>query len=56
LVKYGLNHTVALIEARKASLVVIAHDVDLIELNSDYVCLASYLRFEEPVGNLTNDK
>ncbi|TFK85469.1 L30e-like protein [Polyporus arcularius HHB13444] len=31
-VKYGLNHTVALIEAKKASLVVIAHDVDPIEL------------------------
>jgi len=31
-VKYGLNHSVALIEARKASLVVIAHDVDPIEL------------------------
>ncbi len=26
--KYGLNHIVALIEAKKASLVVIAHDVD----------------------------
>ena len=31
-VKYGLNHCVALIEAKKASLVVIAHDVFLIEL------------------------
>ncbi|KAJ7227049.1 ribosomal protein L4 [Mycena pura] len=31
-VKYGLNHIVALIEAKKASLVVIAHDVDPIEL------------------------
>ena len=31
-VKYGLNHTVALIEAKKASLVVIARDVDTIEL------------------------
>ncbi|EIN05397.1 ribosomal protein L4 [Punctularia strigosozonata HHB-11173 SS5] len=31
-VKYGLNHTVALIEAKKANLVVIAHDVDPIEL------------------------
>jgi large subunit ribosomal protein L7Ae len=31
-VKYGLNHTVALIEAKKASLVIIAHDVDPIEL------------------------
>jgi len=30
--KYGLNHTVALIEAKKACLVVIAHDVDPIEL------------------------
>ncbi|KIK91807.1 hypothetical protein PAXRUDRAFT_611800 [Paxillus rubicundulus Ve08.2h10] len=31
-VKYGLNHCVALIEAKKASLVAIAHDVDPIEL------------------------
>src|ERR1700722_7677431 len=31
-VKFGLNHCVALIEAKKASLVVIAHDVDPIEL------------------------
>ncbi|KAG1790204.1 50S ribosomal protein L30e-like protein [Suillus plorans] len=31
-VKYGLNHCVALIEAKKASLVIIAHDVDPIEL------------------------
>ncbi|KAF8055782.1 L30e-like protein [Lyophyllum atratum] len=30
--KYGVNHIVALIEAKKASLVVIAHDVDPIEL------------------------
>lgn len=30
--KYGLNHCVALIEAKKASLVIIAHDVDPIEL------------------------
>ncbi|KAJ7099438.1 ribosomal protein L4 [Mycena belliarum] len=30
--KFGLNHTVALIEAKKAALVVIAHDVDPIEL------------------------
>ncbi|KAJ1305418.1 hypothetical protein OPQ81_000429 [Rhizoctonia solani] len=31
-VKYGLNHIVALIEAKKANLVVIANDVDPIEL------------------------
>jgi len=31
-VKYGLNHIVALVEAKKASLVVIAHDVDPVEL------------------------
>ncbi|KAF9258971.1 60S ribosomal protein L8 [Marasmius fiardii PR-910] len=31
-VKYGLNHIVALVEAKKASLVIIAHDVDPIEL------------------------
>ena len=30
--KYSLNHIVALIEAKKAALVVIAHDVDPIEL------------------------
>ncbi|KAF8058763.1 50S ribosomal protein L30e-like protein [Lyophyllum atratum] len=30
--KYGVNHIVALIEAKKASLVIIAHDVDPIEL------------------------
>jgi len=30
--KFGLNHIVALIEAKKAALVVIAHDVDPIEL------------------------
>ena len=31
-VKYGLNHITALIEAKKAQLVVISHDVDPIEL------------------------
>merc|ERR1712007_97201 len=31
-VKYGLNHVTALIEKKKAQLVVIAHDVDPIEL------------------------
>ncbi len=31
-IKYGLNHVVALIEAKKANLVIIAHDVDPIEL------------------------
>ena len=30
--KFGLNHVVALVEAKKAALVVIAHDVDPIEL------------------------
>jgi large subunit ribosomal protein L7Ae len=30
--KYGLNHVVALVEAKKAALVVIGHDVDPIEL------------------------
>ena len=30
--KFGLNHVVSLIESRKAKLVVIAHDVDPIEL------------------------
>jgi Ribosomal protein L7Ae/L30e/S12e/Gadd45 family len=33
-VKYGLNHIVALIESKKASLVVISHDVDPIELRA----------------------
>lgn len=31
-VKYGLNHITALVESKKAQLVVIAHDVDPIEL------------------------
>jgi large subunit ribosomal protein L7Ae len=31
-VKYGINHITALVEAKKASLVVIAHDVDPIEI------------------------
>ncbi|KAJ7444363.1 hypothetical protein B0H11DRAFT_1747600, partial [Mycena galericulata] len=31
-VKFGLNHTIAVIEAKKASLVVIVHNVDPIEL------------------------
>ena len=30
--KYGLNHIIALVEAKKAALVAIAHDVDPIEL------------------------
>jgi len=31
-VKYGLNHVTELIESKKAKLVIIAHDVDPIEL------------------------
>ncbi len=31
-VKYGINHITALVEAKKAQLVVIAHDVDPIEI------------------------
>lgn len=31
-VKFGINHVTALVEAKKAKLVVIAHDVDPIEL------------------------
>merc|ERR1712000_591885 len=31
-VKYGINHVTALVESKKAKLVVIAHDVDPIEL------------------------
>ena len=33
-VKYGLNHIVALIEANKAALVVIAHDVNSLGLSA----------------------
>lgn len=33
-IKYGLNHVTALIEAKKAQLVLIAHDVDPIEVKS----------------------
>ena len=32
MIKYGLNHVTTLIEEKKAKLVVIAHDVDPIEL------------------------
>jgi len=32
LLKYGINHVTALVEARKAKLVLIAHDVDPIEI------------------------
>lgn len=35
-VKYGLNHITALIEAKKAQLVLIAHDVDPIEVKSSH--------------------
>lgn len=31
-VKYGLNHVTSLVESRKAKLVIIAHDVDPIEV------------------------
>ncbi len=31
-VKYGLNHVTSLIESKKAALVIIAHDVDPIEV------------------------
>ena len=31
-IKYGLNHITTLIEQKKAKLVIIAHDVDPIEL------------------------
>ncbi|WP_459806237.1 ribosomal L7Ae/L30e/S12e/Gadd45 family protein, partial [Herbidospora sp. RD11066] len=31
-IKYGLNHVTSLVENKKAQLVVIAHDVDPIEL------------------------
>ena len=35
-VKYGINHITNLVEAKKAQLVVIAHDVDPIEVNLYY--------------------
>lgn len=31
-IKYGLNHVTQLVESRKAKLVIIAHDVDPVEL------------------------
>ena len=40
-VKYGLNHVTALIEAKKASLVVIAHDVDPVEVRTCHLLPAS---------------
>lgn len=40
LVKYGINHITALVEAKKAQLVVIANDVDPIEVH--FVSLLSY--------------
>ena len=39
LVKYGLNHITSLVENKKAQLVVIAHDVDPIEVQ----CFAGLL-------------
>lgn len=35
MVKYGLNHITALVEAKKAQLVVIANDVDPIEVHNN---------------------
>ncbi|RPD69464.1 hypothetical protein L226DRAFT_423026, partial [Lentinus tigrinus ALCF2SS1-7] len=47
-IKYALNHTVALVQAKKPSLVVIAHDVDSIEL---VVFLpALFLEMDVPYG------
>lgn len=37
-VKYGINHVTNLIEQKKAALVVIAHDVDPIEVGVAIVC------------------
>lgn len=34
-VKYGINHVTSLVEQKKAQLVVIAHDVDPIEVRVD---------------------
>ena len=39
-IKYGINHITTLIEQKKAQLVIIAHDVDPIE-----VCVCVYLSF-----------
>lgn len=35
-IKYGLNHVTSLVENKKAQLVVIAHDVDPIEVSYSY--------------------
>lgn len=36
-VKYGINHVTALVENKKALLVVIAHDVDPIEVSKNFI-------------------
>ncbi len=54
-VKYGINHVTQLVEQKKAQLVVIAHDVDPIEVNY-YFCL--YLIISEiiPTSSLGKQK
>lgn len=36
-IKYGLNHVTSLVENKKAQLVVIAHDVDPIEVSKNFL-------------------
>ena len=44
-VKYGINHITNLVESKKAQLVVIAHDVDPIEVsNFVEIMLETYIR------------
>ena len=38
-VKYGLNHITGLIESKKAKLVIIAHDVDPVEVWLGFFCV-----------------
>jgi large subunit ribosomal protein L7Ae len=52
--KYGLNHCVALIEAKKASLVVIADDVDPIELVVFLPALCRKVSYRSSVGSKLN--
>lgn len=50
-VKYGLNHVVALVEAKKANLVVIADDVDPIEVSFrslPLLCLPTLSKLRSP--------
>jgi large subunit ribosomal protein L7Ae len=44
-VKMGINHVTSLVESKKAKLVVIAHDVDPIEVSKIYYFFKSIVRF-----------